>query len=216
MTRTVEDCAILLPASRATIARCREASASDIPDYAPRCWATSRACASARCATTGKRTCRAPDLARAMDAAIEVFRKLGAARRGLHDTPDAGLVDTKVVIAEARSIRSTTTISSRARRFRPAIFRPRAAGCLFQSSDYVQASREHRRSSAEVRPCTRIRRAAHRRLRPRAASGRHRTANSGRKRTSSRHQTCRRPIAGLPNGYSNGLPARHAVDRTAI
>jgi aspartyl-tRNA(Asn)/glutamyl-tRNA(Gln) amidotransferase subunit A len=94
-----------------------------------------------------------PDLARAMDAAIDTFRKLGAHVEDCHTRPMQDSFDTKVVIAESEIY----SIHYDNLKTRPGDFGRDFLGrvlpaCLFQSSDYVQASREHRRIMAAVRP----------------------------------------------------------------
>ena len=210
MTRTVEDCAILLQAIAGYDAHDAGSVASDIPDY--------------RAALTGdieglrigalrhyweKDLPAHPDLARAMDAAIEVFRKLGARVEDCTTRPMRDSFDTKVVIAESEiySIHYDN-LKSRPGDFGRDFLGRVLPACLFQSSDYVQASREHRRIIAEVRPLYQkydVLLTAGFGPAPRLDA--HRTANFWQKTnvfTSS--NVFGGPSLELPNGYSNGLP----------
>jgi len=210
MTRTVEDCAILLQAIAGYDAHDAGSVASDIPDY--------------RAALTGnieglrigalrhyweKDLPAHPDLARAMDAAIEVFRKLGARVEDCTTRPMRDSFDTKVVIAESEiySIHYDN-LKSRPGDFGRDFLGRVLPACLFQSSDYVQASREHRRIIAEVRPLYQkydVLLTAGFGPAPRLDA--HRTANFWQKTnvfTSS--NVFGGPSLELPNGYSDGLP----------
>jgi len=94
-----------------------------------------------------------PDLARAMESALDVFKKLGARIEDCTTRPMQDSFDTKVLIAESEIY----SIHYDNLKRRPGDFGRDFLGrvlpaCLFQSSDYVQASREHRRIIAETRP----------------------------------------------------------------
>ena len=210
MTRTVEDCAILLQTIAGYDAHDAGSVTSEIPDY--------------RAALTGdikglrigalrhyweKDMPAHPDLARAMDAAIEVFRRLGARVEDCTTRPMRDSFDIKVIIAESE-IYSIHYDNLKAR---PGDFGRDFLGrvlpaCLFQSSDYVQASRGHRRIIAEVRPLYQkydVLLTAGFGPAPRLDA--HRTANFWQKTnvfTSS--NVFGGPSLELPNGYSNGLP----------
>jgi len=93
------------------------------------------------------------DLRAAMDEAIAVFRRLGARVEDCRQRPMMDSLDAKVIIAESElfSIHYNDLVA------RPGDFGRDFLGrilpaCLFQSSDYVAASREHRRIIAETRP----------------------------------------------------------------
>ena len=92
------------------------------------------------------------DLRAAMDEAVAVFRKLGAKVEDCRQRPMMDSLDVKVIIAESElfSIHYSDLVA------RPGAFGRDFLGrilpaCLFQSSDYVAASREHRRIIAETR-----------------------------------------------------------------
>ena len=154
MTRTVEDCAILLQAIAGFDSRDAGSIKSEIPDY---CGALSGDIKGLRIGVLRhyweKDMPAHPDVGRAMDAAIEVFKRLGARVEDCATRPMQDSFDTKVVIAESE-IYSIHYDNLKAR---PGDFGRDFLGrvlpaCLFQSSDYVQASREHRRIVAEMQP----------------------------------------------------------------
>jgi len=93
-----------------------------------------------------------PDLKRAMDEAIDVFKKLGARVEDCRTRPMQDSFDTKVIIAESEiySIHYDNLKS------RPGDFGRDFSGACCRRAvpvvDYVQASREHRRIVAEMRP----------------------------------------------------------------
>jgi len=93
------------------------------------------------------------DVRRAMDAALDVLRRLGAELEECRVRPLASYFDVKIIIAESEifSVHQPNLI------VRPkdfgADFRSRALpSVLFTASDYVQATREHRRMMLEMAP----------------------------------------------------------------
>jgi len=154
MAWTVEDCALLLqgiagydPADGGSIP-------SDIPDY--------------RAALTGnikglkigvlrhyweEDLPAHPEHRQAMEAALDVFRKLGATVEDCRARPMMDSLDVKVVIAETEIF----SVHADNLRSRPADFGRDFLGrilpaCLFTSADYFAAAREHRRIVAEMQP----------------------------------------------------------------
>lgn len=90
---------------------------------------------------------------RAMDAALDVLRRLGATLEEVRVRPLAEYYDVKIIIAETEifSVHQPNLIA------RPgdfgADFRSRALpAALFTANDYVQATREHRRMMLEMEP----------------------------------------------------------------
>ena len=93
------------------------------------------------------------DVRAAMDAALDVLRRLGATLEECRVRPLSQYFDVKIVIAESEifSVHQQNLIA------RPtdfgADFRSRVLpSVLFGASDYVQASREHKRMKAEMEP----------------------------------------------------------------
>jgi len=92
------------------------------------------------------------DLRHAMDAAIAVLQKLGAKVQDCRTRPMQDALDVKVIIAETEIF----SIHYRDLVRRPGDFGRDILGrmlpaCLFQATDYVAASREHRRMILEGR-----------------------------------------------------------------
>jgi aspartyl-tRNA(Asn)/glutamyl-tRNA(Gln) amidotransferase subunit A len=93
------------------------------------------------------------DVRRAMDAALDVLRRLGAELTECRVRPLASYFDVKIIIAESEifSVHQTNLIA-RPKDF-GADFRSRVLpSVLFTANDYVQASREHRRMMVEMAP----------------------------------------------------------------
>jgi aspartyl-tRNA(Asn)/glutamyl-tRNA(Gln) amidotransferase subunit A len=94
-----------------------------------------------------------PDVRRAMDAALDVLRRLGAELEECRVRPLASYFDVKIIIAESEIF----SVHQRDLVARPkdfgADFRSRALpSVLFTAHDYVQATREHRRMMVEMEP----------------------------------------------------------------
>jgi aspartyl-tRNA(Asn)/glutamyl-tRNA(Gln) amidotransferase subunit A len=93
------------------------------------------------------------DVRRAMDAALDVLRRLGAELEDCRVRPLAHYFDVKIIIAESEIF----SVHQRDLVARPkdfgADFRSRALpSVLFTAHDYVQATREHRRMMVEMEP----------------------------------------------------------------
>jgi aspartyl-tRNA(Asn)/glutamyl-tRNA(Gln) amidotransferase subunit A len=93
------------------------------------------------------------DVRGAMEAALDVLRRLGATLEDCRVRPLAAYYDVKIIIAETEifSVHQANLVA------RPgdfgADFRARALpAVLFTANDYVQATREHRRMMAEMEP----------------------------------------------------------------
>src|SRR2546425_12788133 len=95
----------------------------------------------------------ADDVKKAMDAALDVLRRLGAQLTDCHVRPLASYFDVKIIIAESEifSVHQKNLIA-RPKDF-GADFRSRVLpSVLFTANDYVQATREHRRMMVEMEP----------------------------------------------------------------
>jgi aspartyl-tRNA(Asn)/glutamyl-tRNA(Gln) amidotransferase subunit A len=93
------------------------------------------------------------DVRKAMDAALDVLRRLGAELEECRVRPLARYFDVKIIIAESEifSVHQKNLIG-RPQEF-GADFRSRVLpSVLFTASDYVQATREHRRMMVEMEP----------------------------------------------------------------
>jgi aspartyl-tRNA(Asn)/glutamyl-tRNA(Gln) amidotransferase subunit A len=93
------------------------------------------------------------EVARAMDAAIEVFRKLGATVEDARMRPLQQYLDVKMVIAETEifSVHHKELLK-RPGDFGMPFLAQTLAGCLFDGVDYVRAQRERARMLAEMAP----------------------------------------------------------------
>lgn len=94
-----------------------------------------------------------PEHARALEDAVKVFESLGATTRSCRIRPVQDGFDIKVVIAESEifSIHQDNLIRSPEKFGRDFLGRALPA-CVFQSADYVQALREHRRYLEDLQP----------------------------------------------------------------
>src|SRR5437773_8261282 len=93
------------------------------------------------------------DVRKAMDAALEVLRRLGAELEECRVRPLGEYFDVKIIIAESEifSVHQPNLVA-RPKDF-GADFRSRAfPSVLFTANDYVQATREHRRMMVEMEP----------------------------------------------------------------
>jgi aspartyl-tRNA(Asn)/glutamyl-tRNA(Gln) amidotransferase subunit A len=153
MTRTVEDCALMLQA----LAGFDPADAGSIPMRIPSYRAPLR---------RGIRGLRIgvlrhyweedlpahEDLQRAMDEALAVLKRLGAKVEDCRTRPMRDSFDVKVIIAETEifSIHHPDLVA-RPGDFGRDILGRMLPACLFQAMDYVAATREHRRAILEAR-----------------------------------------------------------------
>jgi aspartyl-tRNA(Asn)/glutamyl-tRNA(Gln) amidotransferase subunit A len=94
-----------------------------------------------------------PDVRQAMDAALDVLRRLGAELEECRVRPLASYFDVKIIIAESEIFGvHQKNLIARPKDF-GADFRSRVLpSVLFTAHDYVQAMREHRRMMIEMQP----------------------------------------------------------------
>jgi aspartyl-tRNA(Asn)/glutamyl-tRNA(Gln) amidotransferase subunit A len=154
MARTVEDCALLLQAIAGFDPKDAGSIEQEIPDYR----------AALQDGVKGLRIGvlrhyweedlpAHEDHKRALEEAIATFAKLGAKMEDCRARPVADGFDIKIVIAESEifSIHHANLVTRPGDFGRDFLGRALPA-CLFQSIDYVQALREHRRYMAEMKP----------------------------------------------------------------
>jgi len=154
MARSAEDCAILLQAIAGYDARDAGSIAQDIPDYRATLDPDIRGMSIGVLRHYWEEDLPAhEDHRRALEEAIAAFRKLGAQVEDCRARPMGDGLDIKIVIAETEifAIHQDNLIA------RPGDFGRDFLGrvlpaCVFQSVDYVQALREHRRYIAEMNP----------------------------------------------------------------
>lgn len=153
MTRTVEDCAIVLQALAGYDARDAGSIPCDVPDYRAGLGSGVKGLRIGVLRHYWEEDLPAhEDLRRAMDEAVAVFRSLGAKVEDCRARPMIDALDVKVIIAETEIF----SIHYRELVARPGDFGRDFLGrilpaCLFQAADYVAASREHRRIVDEAR-----------------------------------------------------------------
>lgn len=154
MAWTVEDCALLLQAIAGYDPADAGSVRSDIPDYRESLRQDIRGLRIGVLRHNWEEDIPASeDVRNAMEAAIEVFRGLGAHLEECRIRPITTYFDIKVIIAESEIF----SIHQKPLMERPHDFGSDFLGrvlpaVLFESIDYVQATREHRRMVAEMRP----------------------------------------------------------------
>lgn len=209
MTRSVEDCAIVLQAVAGHDPDDAGSAVTVIPDYRA---ALNADLSGLRIGVLGqywKDMPTHPALERAMEAAIAVFEKLGAQLENCHTRPLQDSYELKLVIGESEIF----SVHHENLKSRPGAFGRDFLGrvlpaCLFQSSDYVQASREQQRVIAETQPLYRkydVLLTVGYGPAPRLDS--HRTLNHWQKPSVfTAANVTGGPALVLPAGFSDGLP----------
>lgn len=154
MARTVEDCAILLQALAGYDPADAGSTEQAIPNYRAALGGNLKGLRVGVLRHYWEEDAPAhADHRQALEAAIVTFEKLGAKMEDCRTRPIRELLDIKVVIAETEllSIHQDDLIK------RPGDFGRDFLGrvlpaCVFQSVDYVQALREHRRHLDQMKP----------------------------------------------------------------
>jgi aspartyl-tRNA(Asn)/glutamyl-tRNA(Gln) amidotransferase subunit A len=154
MARTVEDCAILLQAIAGYDPRDPGSIEHEIPDYRAALKGDIKGLRIGVLRHYWEEDLPGPEDQRvAMEEAIRVFESLGAKVETARARPMMDGLDIKVIIAETEllAVHHQDLIT------RPGDFGRDFLGrvlpaCLFQSVDYVQALREHRRYMAQMKP----------------------------------------------------------------
>jgi aspartyl-tRNA(Asn)/glutamyl-tRNA(Gln) amidotransferase subunit A len=154
MARTVEDCALLLQAIAGHDPRDGGSIEQAIPDYRSALAGSIKGLRIGVLRHYWEEDLPGPeDQRRAMEDAIAVFKSLGASVADARAKPVAEGFDIKVIIAETElfAIHHKDLVS------RPGDFGRDFLGrvlpaCVFQSVDYVEALREHRRYLTEMKP----------------------------------------------------------------
>jgi aspartyl-tRNA(Asn)/glutamyl-tRNA(Gln) amidotransferase subunit A len=154
MARSVEDCALLLQTIAGYDPRDSGSIEHDIPDYRSTLARSIKGLRIGVLRHYWEEDLPAPaEVRQAMEEAIRVFRSLGATIEDARARPMMDGLDVKVVIAESEIF----SIHQKDLMTRPGDFGRDFLGrvlpaCLFQSIDYVQALREHRRYMAQMKP----------------------------------------------------------------
>ena len=154
LARTVEDCALVLQALAGYDPRDAGSRRRSIPDYRQALGTDLRGLRIGVLRHHWEEDIPASeDVRRAMDAALDVLRRLGAQLEEVRVRPLGQYFDVKIIIAESEifSVHQKNLVS-RPKDF-GADFRSRAfPSVLFTANDYVQATREHRRMMVEMEP----------------------------------------------------------------
>ena len=154
MTRTVEDCAIVLQALAGYDPADAGSIRARVPNYRSGLKRGVKGLKIGALRHFWEQDLPAhEDLRAAMEEAIAVFRKLGAKVEDCRQRPMMDSLDVKVVIAEAELFSiHYPELAARPGDFGRDFLGRVLPACLFQAADYVAASREHRRIMAETRP----------------------------------------------------------------
>jgi aspartyl-tRNA(Asn)/glutamyl-tRNA(Gln) amidotransferase subunit A len=154
MARTVEDCAILLQVLAGFDPADAGSTEQEIPDYRAALGGDLKGLRVGVLRHYWEEDAPAhADHKKALEAALATFGKLGAKMEDCRTRPIRELLDIKVVIAETELL----SIHQDELAKRPGDFGRDFLGrvlpaCVFQSVDYVQALREHRRYLDEMKP----------------------------------------------------------------
>jgi aspartyl-tRNA(Asn)/glutamyl-tRNA(Gln) amidotransferase subunit A len=154
LARTVEDCALVLQALAGYDAKDAGSLRRSIPDYRQALGQDLRGLRIGVLRHHWEEDIPASeDVRTAMDAALDVLRRLGAELEEVRVRPLGSYFDVKIIIAESEifSVHQKHLVS-RPKDF-GADFRSRTLpSVLFTANDYVQATREHRRMMIEMEP----------------------------------------------------------------
>ena len=154
ITRTVEDCALMLQAIAGYDAADGGSIAVKIPNYRSGLGKGIKGLRIGVLRHVWEEDVRQSDeVVRAMDAAVGVLRKLGAKIEDVRVRPALEYSDVKVALAETEIYTiNYPDLATRPGDFGEDFLVRALPACLFQSSDYVAASREQRRMIQEVLP----------------------------------------------------------------
>jgi aspartyl-tRNA(Asn)/glutamyl-tRNA(Gln) amidotransferase subunit A len=154
LARTVEDCALVLQALAGHDPKDAASLQREIPDYRRVLGRDLRGLRIGVLRHHWEQDIPASeDVRRAMDAALDVLRRLGAELEECRVRPLGQYFDVKIIIAESEIFSvHQKNLAARPKDF-GADFRSRVLpSVLFTAHDYVQATREHRRMMVEMEP----------------------------------------------------------------
>jgi len=154
LARTVEDCALTLQALAGYDARDAGSLRREIPEYREALREDLRGLRIGVLRHHWENDIPASeDVRKAMDAALDVLRRLGAELEECRVRPLGSYFEVKIVIAESEIFSvHRKNLMARPKDF-GADFRSRVLpSVLFTAHDYVQATREHRRMKVEMEP----------------------------------------------------------------
>ncbi len=154
LARTVEDCALILQALAGHDPKDAGSLRREVPDYRE---ALAQDLRGLRIGVLRHHweddIPASEDVRQAMDAALDVLRRLGAELEECRVRPLGSYYDVKIIIAESEIFAvHQKNLAARPKDF-GADFRSRVLpSVLFTAHDYVQATREHRRMMVEMQP----------------------------------------------------------------
>ncbi|MGH8635209.1 MAG: amidase [Burkholderiales bacterium] len=151
---TVEDCAIMLQAVAGHDPRDSGSAIFSSPDYRAALVPDLRGLRIGVVRHFWEEDLRAgAEMVQAMEAALDVCRRLGARIEDVRVRPLQNYVDVKMVIAETEIFCvHQKDLIARPGEFGLPFLSQTLAGCLFEATDYVQAQRERRLMQAEMAP----------------------------------------------------------------
>ncbi len=154
LTWAVEDCAIMLQAIAGYDARDSGSVQCAIPDYRAALKRNIRGLRIGVIRHFWEEDLQvSAEVAQAMEAALDVFRQLGAKVEDTRMRPLQDYLDVKATIAETEIFCvHQKELIARPGDFGMHFLAQTLAGCLFEASDYVQAQRERRLMLAEMEP----------------------------------------------------------------
>ena len=154
LTWTVEDCAIMLQAIAGYDARDGGSVRCDIPDYRVGFTPDLSGLRVGVIRHFWEEDLKVTDeVARAMDAAVDVLRTLGASTHDVRMRPLQDYTDVKMTIAETELFAiHQKELMDRPGDFGLPFLSGTLAGCLFNAVEYVQAQRVRRQILAEMEP----------------------------------------------------------------
>ncbi len=151
---TVEDCAIVLDAIAGFDERDSGSARCEVPDYRAALGEDIRGLRIGVIRHFWEEDLQvAPEVAQAMERAIELLRNLGATLEDARMAPLQDYLDVKMTIAETEIFCvHQRQITERPNEFGLQFLAQTLAGCLFDASDYVQSQRARRRLLARMTP----------------------------------------------------------------
>ncbi|HTY77720.1 MAG TPA: amidase [Candidatus Bathyarchaeia archaeon] len=154
LARTVDDCAMVLDALAGYDPKDAGSLRRPIPPYRPAAGEDLRGLRIGVLRHHWEEDLPASeDVRRAMDAALDVLRRLGAQLEEVRVRPLGSYFDVKIIIAESEIFAvHQKNLVSRPRDFGADFLSRVLPSVLFTAHDYVQATREHRRMMVEMAP----------------------------------------------------------------
>jgi aspartyl-tRNA(Asn)/glutamyl-tRNA(Gln) amidotransferase subunit A len=153
MARTAEDCALLLQAMAGPYPADPTTSSRSPPDLRAVAGGSIKGLRIGVLRHVWEGADVAPELPAALEAALALFRDLGATTEDVRLRPPQDYGDVKIVMGEAELFAMhAAELRRRPQEFGQDFRAKSIAACLFTAEDYVQASRVRQRMIEEIRP----------------------------------------------------------------